>query len=137
MPWRSTQSTKGRVVPPQAAARDGLGYRPVDMKERRRTGDMEKNSGKKRNKDKWKKCRKEKGKGDHSQEAATTVANGDTQHGTAPAKENGSKGSATRVGCRDSQQSIVQKGIQKGSRKEKGKMRTSGNGEKGKGEPEK
>ena len=107
------------------------------MKERKRNGDMEKNSGKKMNKEKWKKCRKERGKGDHSQEAATTVANGDTQHGTAPVKGKGSKGSATRVGCRDIQQSIVQKGIQKGSRKGKGRMRASGNGEKGKEEPEK
>ena len=117
--------------------KDGHGFKHVAGKEKEMSGSMRMNNGKKKTKGRLKKCRKEKVKGDPSQEAATTVAHGDIQHGIAPAKEIGSKGSATRVGRRDIQQSIVQKGIQKGSRKEKERARPSANGEKGKEEPEK
>ena len=121
MPWKLMQSTEGRVVLPRATARYGPGFRLVDMEGKKRSGGTERNSGKTTNRDKWNKCRKEKGKRDPSREVATTAANGDIQHEIAPPNEKGLEGSVTRVGCRGIQQSTAQKGTQKGSQNEKGK----------------
>ena len=102
-----------------------------------RNGDIGRNTGKTKNKDKWKRSRKGKGKGGRFLGVVIIAANGDIQHGIVPHKERGSKGHVTRVGCRDIQRGIARKGTRKGSRKEKARLQPSGNGERGKEEPEK